>query len=167
MSRLTRDGTAEPPDNRSSQLSITSSRPFSSNSLAWHFEPATAEEEAIDHYAIDHYTYGVHSSPVPLLKGFGSRTIYPQKNAAASSSPNVNLPTKQRVPRSQKGQARRRPRTAWIEYQVLPRYFLYNPPSGGGSELVQLETAAVVQRVWCQSPQMFLFGQVEPKNWPV
>ena len=48
------------------------------------------------------YTYGVNISPVPLLKAFGSRIIDPPKNAEASSSPNMNLPTKQRAPRSQK-----------------------------------------------------------------
>ena len=102
---------------------VTSSRPRRQAPLltpiVWHGisnQPLRRKKKAIGRY-----TYGVNNSPEQLLEVFESRPSNLQKNAAALSSPNVNLPTKQRAPRSQKrAGAETTLRPAWIKYPILP-----------------------------------------------
>ena len=124
------------PDVRSPLISV---HPFSSHSPAWHIQTNLAAEKT----AINRQTHGVNNSPLSLLLVYDFRIIHPPKNAAPFSSaltwttPQSNA---RYIPKKWAG-AETTFRTAWIEYQILPRFCFNDPPTGEGSK--QVETAVV------------------------
>ena len=68
-----------------------------SPSKAWLFKTNRSGQKTMDRN-----TYGVNDSPILLLQVDVSVIQPPKRNAAASPSPNINLPMKQCAPRSQK-----------------------------------------------------------------
>ena len=121
--------------------------------------------------AINCNTYGVSVSPVPLLQDNDSESFIRQKTLHPHPATYRKAPhkaTRATFPKKRAG-AETTYRTAWIEYQSLPWFCLYDPPPGGRSKLtVYSPKSAVLQCVlnWCFL-RIRILGRAEPKAWLV